>query len=78
MTGCPQIYFVFGNRRSGKNLFSEIVPRQNVQIVIILDDRHDASHGGSDNLIARNNGGCGLLPRSPDSFAEEFFTGRCL
>ncbi len=56
MTGCPQIYFVFGNRRSGKNLFPEIVPRQNLQFVIDLDDRHDASHGGSDDLLARNNG----------------------
>ncbi len=54
-TDCAQVYFVFGNRRSGKNLFSEIVPRQNVQFVINLDDRDDASHGGSDNLLAGNN-----------------------
>jgi len=28
VTSCPQIYFVFGNRRSGKNLFPEIVHRR--------------------------------------------------
>jgi hypothetical protein len=56
MTGCPQIYFVFCNRRSGKNLFPEIVPRQNLQFIIDLDDRDDTAHGGSDNLVARDNG----------------------
>jgi len=56
ITGCQQIYSVFGNRRSGKDLLPEIVPRQNFQLVIDLDDRHDAAHGGSDNLVARDNG----------------------
>jgi len=56
MTGCPQIYFVFGNRRSGKNLLPEIVPRQNLQFVIDLDDRDDPARGGNYNLVTRDNG----------------------
>ena len=55
MTGCPQIYLVFGNRRSGENPFGEIVARQNLQFVVGLDDRNNAAHGGKNNLVAGGN-----------------------
>ena len=55
MTVCPQVYYIFSNRRSGKNLVLEIVFGQNFQFIIDLNNRHNTPHGGSDNLIARGN-----------------------
>ena len=56
MTRCPEVDLVFDNRRSGENLFFEIVPRQDSQLVIDPDDRDDAGDGGNDELVARRNG----------------------
>jgi len=56
MTRCPQVYLVFDDRGSGKDLLSVIVPRQDFQLVNDLDDREDAGDRGNDNLVARGNG----------------------
>jgi len=52
----PQVDPVFGDRRSGEDILSEIVPRQDSQLVTDLNDRDDAGDRGHDNLVARDNG----------------------
>ena len=53
---CPQIYCVLGKGGCGKDLLGEIVPGQDVQLVIDLYDCDDPARRGGYNFIAGGNG----------------------
>lgn len=55
MAESPQIYFDFGNGRGRKKFPREIVPRQDFQFAIGLDDRDDAALRGNDDLVSGDN-----------------------
>lgn len=50
-----QIYIVFGNNGSCKNLLPEFVFRRNARFVIDLNYRDHTGHGGNDMFVTGNN-----------------------